>query len=358
MVKRIVLTGGGTAGHVTPHFALVPGLKDEGYEIHYIGTENGIEHGLIAGSPDIAYHAIKSGKLRRYFSARNFTDPFRVLMGVWQSMRLMRALKPDVCFSKGGFVSVPVIIASWLFRVPIVCHESDITPGLANRIGTAFASRVAATFPECAQRLGQKAVFTGTPIRSEIFRGCREEGLVMAGFAGQKPVLLITGGSQGAQSVNQCLRQALPDLLPRLDVLHLCGKGNLEASLEGLEGYCQKEFLGAELPDALAAADIVLSRAGSNTLSELLHLRKPMLLVPYPLEASRGDQVLNAEYFQRHGIAHVLPQKDMNGQSLAGALFNLLDHRADLDSAMARYPAREGTEAVLGLIKEVQGRTA
>jgi len=357
MVKRIVLTGGGTAGHVTPHFGLIPKLKDEGYDIHYIGTEDGIEHGLIARLPDITYHVIQGGKLRRYFSLRNFTDPFRVLRGVLQSMGLMRALKPDVCFSKGGFVSIPVVLAAWLFRVPIVCHESDFTPGLANRIGTALASRVATTFPECAQRLGQKAVFTGSPIRPEIFCGYRAQGLALAGFAGQKPVLLTTGGSQGAQSVNQCLRQALPALLPRVDVLHLCGKGNLDVSLEGLEGYCQKEYLGAELPDALAAADIVLSRAGSNTLSELLHLRKPMLLVPYPLEASRGDQVLNAEYFQRNGIAHVLPQNEMNAQTLADALFILLDHRDELDSAMARYPAREGTAAVLGLIHEVQERT-
>lgn len=354
MTKRIVLTGGGTAGHVTPHFSLIPKLKAKGYDIHYIGTQDGIEHELIQKIPDVTYHAVKSGKLRRYFSVKNLTDPFRVVWGALQSIRLMRTLKPNICFSKGGFVSVPIVVGAWLCRVPSVCHESDLTPGLANRICARFASRVATTFEECAESLGEKAVMTGTPMRPELFQGSRAAGLALAGFEGQKPVLLMTGGSLGAQSVNKCLREALPSLLTRMDVLHLCGKGNLDASLEEHSGYCQKEFLGAELPDALAAADIVLSRAGSNTLSELVALHKPMLLIPYPLGASRGDQIQNAESFRKRGLAHVLPQEKMTATTLTTELLSLLRSQGELMETLKSYPVKDGTDAILQLIEDVQ----
>ncbi len=354
MTRRIVLTGGGTAGHVTPHLSLIPRLKALDYDIHYIGTQNGIEHEMIAKIPGITYHAVQSGKLRRYFSLQNFTDPFRVLWGAFQSVGLMLKLKPDVCFSKGGFVSVPVVIGAWLCRVPAVCHESDLTPGLANRICAKFASRVATTFEECAAALGSKAVMTGTPMRPELFQGSRGAGLALMGFTGQKPILLMTGGSLGAQSVNKCLREALPGLLPTMDVMHLCGKGNLEDALADTCGYCQKEFLSEELPDALATADIVLSRAGSNTLSELLALHKPMLLVPYPLGASRGDQIQNAESYRKKGLARVLPQEDMTADSLTRELLSLLKGRGALEKALEDYPVKDGTQAVLDLIEEVQ----
>ncbi len=353
-MKRIVLTGGGTAGHVTPHLSLIPRLMSAGYDVHYIGTEKGIEHEMIARIPGVTYHVVKSGKLRRYFSVQNFTDPFRVLHGAFTSVALMRRLKPDVCFSKGGFVSVPVVIGAWLMRVPTVCHESDITPGLANRISNLFVDRVATTFQECADALGKKATMTGTPLRPALFMGSREKGLALAGFDGKKPVLLMTGGSLGAQSVNQCLRACLPALLPRMDVLHLCGKGNLDESLTGLPGYAQFMFLSDEMADALAAADIVLSRAGSNTLCELLALAKPMLLVPYPLDASRGDQIKNAESYARQGLAHVLPQEAMNPQTMTDALLRLLAEKDALKAAAEAYPARDGTDAVLQMIEEVQ----
>ena len=356
-MKRIVLTGGGTAGHVTPHLSLIPRLRQEGYDIHYIGTEKGIEHEMIAKIPDVTYHAVKSGKLRRYFSLQNFTDPFRVVAGAFQSMHLMRKLKPDVLFSKGGFVSVPVVIGAWLCRVPAVCHESDLTPGLANRICARFATKVATTFPECAKALGAKGVHTGTPLRPELFQGSRAAGLAMAGFDGRKPVLLMTGGSLGAQSVNKCLRESLPELLPHMDVLHLCGKGNLDESLAGLKGYCQKEFLSGEMPDALAVADLVLSRAGSNTLSELLALHKPMLLVPYPLSASRGDQIENAKSYQRQGLARVLMQEDMTPRTMTDALLSLLADRDQLLQALKNYPVQDGTDAVLRMIDQAEKRS-
>lgn len=354
MGKRIVLTGGGTAGHVTPHLSLIPRLKALGYDIHYIGTENGIEHQMISSIPGITYHAVKSGKLRRYFSVQNFIDPFKVIAGAGQSMGLMRQLKPDVLFSKGGFVSVPVVVGAWMSGVPTVCHESDLTPGLANRICARFAQKVATTFPECAEALGEKGIMTGTPMRPELFEGSRAAGLALAGFDGQKPVLLMTGGSLGAQSVNACLRQSLPTLLKHMDVLHLCGKGNLDDSLSGLKGYCQKEFLSAEMPDALAVADLVLSRAGSNTLSELLALHKPMLLVPYPLAASRGDQIENAKSYERQGLARVLMQEDMTPESMTNALLKLNNERQQMEKALRDYPVQDGTDKVLALIEAVQ----
>ncbi|MCL1855439.1 MAG: undecaprenyldiphospho-muramoylpentapeptide beta-N-acetylglucosaminyltransferase [Clostridia bacterium] len=354
MSKRIVLTGGGTAGHVTPHFSLIPRLKAAGYEIHYIGSKSGIERRLIAKMDGVTFHAVQRGKLRRYFSILNFTDPFRVLWGALQSARLMAKLKPDVCFSKGGFVSVPVVFGAWLWRVPIVCHESDFSPGLANRICAKFADRVATTYMDCALALGPKGVMTGTPLRPELFHGNRAVGLALAGFSGRKPVLMITGGSLGARSINQCLREALPSLLPHMDLLHLCGSGNIDLSLEGLDGYCQKEFLNEAFPDAVAAADIVLSRAGSNTLSELAALQKPMLLIPYPLGASRGDQIQNAEYYRRQGLAMVLPQEKMTPAMMTAELLSLLSRREEMRAALKACPAKDGTEAVLALIEEVQ----
>ena len=353
-MKRIVLTGGGTAGHVTPHLALLPHLLREGYDVHYIGTENGIERGMIEKLEGVAYHAVKSGKLRRYFDWKNFTDPFRVIAGAFQAGRLMGRLKPDVCFSTGGFVSVPVVIGAWLHRVPVVCHESDLTPGLANKICSKFARRVATTFPECADALGKKAVCTGTPMRPALFSGSREKGLALAGFSGERPVLMMVGGSSGAQSVNKALREALPKLLEKMDVLHLTGKGNLDGSLAALPGYKQFEFLSDELPDAIAYADLILSRAGSNAICEFQALKKPMLLVPYPKGASRGDQILNAESFRKRGLCHVLLQENMTADSLYDAVLELQRDRESLIRNLKNAPPADGTEAVLGLIHEIE----
>ena len=356
-MKRIVLTGGGTAGHVTPHLALLPHLLAAGYDVHYIGTENGIERGMMA-LPGVTYHAISVGKLRRYFDVKNLSDPFRVMKGVVQATGLIRRLKPDVVFSKGGFVAVPVVIGAWRNQVPVVAHESDLTPGLANRISARFAQKIATTFPECAQALGPKGVLTGTPLRPQLFSGSREKGFEIAGFTGEKPVLLMMGGSQGAQSVNAVLRQALPDILPGMDVFHLCGKGNLDETLTDTNGYFQIEFMNEDLPHALACADLVLSRAGANALCEFQALGKPMLLIPLPLSASRGDQILNAKSYEKRGLAKVLLQEDLSAHSLVQALHQLREEAPMLRDALKNAPAADGTAQVLELIEEVQGATA
>jgi len=351
-MKRIVLTGGGSAGHVTPNLALIPKLFALGFDIHYIGTEKGIERGLIEKIPGVTYHAVKSGKLRRYFSIENFKDPFKVLYGAFQAFGLIRKLKPDVLFSKGGFVAVPVVIGAWLNGVPAICHESDLTPGLANRICIKFCKKIAVTFPECKKAIGDKAVLTGTPLRESLFEGSRAKGLSLMGADGDRPVLMMMGGSQGAQSVNAVLREALPELTKRYFVFHLCGKGNVEEALNSTPYYKQTEYLSDELPDALAATDLILSRAGSNAICEFHALKKPMLLVPYPMGASRGDQILNAESLQKRGLCHVLSQADLTKESLIKAIDALYSDRHALEATMAAQPAAEGTEAVMKLILE------
>ena len=354
MSKKIVLTGGGTMGHVTPNLALLPHLLAKGYEVHYIGTEKGVEADKLSAIEDITYHAVKSGKLRRYFDWKNFTDPFRVIAGAVQSAMLMGKIKPDVCFSKGGFVAVPVVFGAWLHRIPVVCHESDLTPGLANKLCTPFAKKVATTFPECAAALGDKAECVGTPLRPELFAGDKAAGLQLLGFDGKKPVLMMMGGSLGAQAVNKALREALPRLLPTFDVVHICGKGNLDASLADTAGYTQLEFVSAELPDIFAACDLVLSRAGSNALMEFQALARPLLLVPYPKGASRGDQILNAQSLEKRGLCRVLLQENMTADTLTEALMQTWADREALTAAVKAAPPADGTMRVLEMIEEVQ----
>lgn len=359
MIKRIAFTGGGTAGHVTPNLALIPHFLERGWEVHYIGTAGGMERELIEPLDGVTYHAIHSGKLRRYFAVKNFTDPFRVLQGAWEAGRLMRKLRPGVLFSKGGFVSVPVVFGAFMHKVPVVLHESDSTPGLANRLAIPMAKAVCTTFPEAAQAIGAKAHHTGTPLREALFRGERARGIELLCMSGTKPILLMMGGSTGATAVNKALRTALPSLLPLFDIAHICGRGNVDKSLEGMGGYRQIEYVGDDLPDVFAAADFMLSRAGANALCEILALQKPMLLVPYPLEASRGDQIHNAASFERRGLAMVLPQNQMTPQTLTERLLRLWASRDAYLEAMEKEPFLNGTQKVIEIIEAAakpQGR--
>ena len=266
----------------------------------------------------------------------------------------MGKIKPDVVFSKGGFVAVPVVFGAWLHRIPVLCHESDLTPGLANKLCKPFAKRFATTFPECAEALGAKADMTGTPLRPELFTGSAEKGLSLLGFDGKKPVLLMMGGSSGAQSVNACLRKALPELTPDFDIAHICGKGNLDAELEGTPGYKQIEFLDADLPDVLACTDLVLSRAGANALCEFQALGRPMLLIPYPKGASRGDQILNAKSLEKRGLCRVLLQENMTPETMVQEIRETWAERDALTDALRNAPPADGTRRVLELIEEVQ----
>lgn len=347
-MNRIILTGGGTAGHVTPNLALIPKLLEEGWDVHYIGTESGIERTLVEPIEGVTYHSVATGKLRRYFDVKNFTDPFRVIKGVSQASSLVKTLKPTLVFSKGGFVSVPVVYGAKLHRVPVLLHESDMTPGLANRITMPFAEKLLCTFPEAAKLAGSKGCYTGTPIRPELLRGSRKEGLKLFGFDESRPVLMVTGGSSGAQAINRALREALPRLTEIFQILHLCGKGNWDSSLEGNPRYCQREYLNEEMAHAFACADVLISRAGANTLCEILALYKPALLIPYPKgNTSRGDQVDNAASFEKRGLARVLSQDQMTAESLFQGVVDVYHDRGALIDAMEKEPSADGLGNVL-----------
>lgn len=352
-MKRIVLTGGGTAGHVTPNIALLPKLRELGYDIQYIGSYNGIEKELIEPF-GIPYHGISSGKLRRYFSLQNFTDPFRVLKGFREAKALIKQLKPDVIFSKGGFVSVPVVLAGKRNKVPSIIHESDMTPGLANKIAIPSAVKVCCNFPETLEALPKdKAVLTGSPIRQELLSGNKIAAMDLCGFTSDKPVILVIGGSLGSVVVNTAVREALPELLEKFQVIHLCGKGKLDDSLSQTKGYCQFEYIKNELRDIFALADIVISRAGANAICELLALRKPNLLIPLSANASRGDQILNARSFERQGFSMVLEEEALTKDSLLDSVQKLYDNRSTFMDAMKNSGQQDSIDTIIRLIEEV-----
>ncbi|MBS6396409.1 MAG: undecaprenyldiphospho-muramoylpentapeptide beta-N-acetylglucosaminyltransferase [Clostridiales bacterium] len=351
-MKRIVLTGGGTAGHVTPNIALLPRLRSADYEISYIGSMDGIEKKLIQAQ-GVPYYGISSGKLRRYFDLKNFTDPFRVLKGFAEASRLMKELKPDVVFSKGGFVSVPVVMAARKHHIPVVCHESDLTPGLANKLSMPSATKVCCNFPETLQYLPKgKAVLTGCPIRKELMQGSRLNALSMTGFSPDKPVLMVMGGSLGAAAVNQAVRDALPQLLEKWQIIHLCGKGKLDESLRGTKGYIQYEYVQKELADLFALCDIVVSRAGANAICELLALRKPTLLIPLPARSSRGDQLLNARSFEQQGFSMVIEEEGLTRETFLAAVNRLAKHRQDYIRAMEECPQSDAIDTIMGILEE------
>ena len=346
-MKKIVMTGGGTGGHVTPNLALIPRLQADGWEVHYIGGANSPEQELISRVPGVTFYTVAVGKLRRYFDPKNFSDPFRVIKGVAQATGIIRRIKPNVVFSKGGFVSVPAVYGAKLNGVPVVTHESDLTPGLANKLCLPFASAQCCGFPEAVKYAKGKGVYTGTPIRPEVLRGNREAGLARFGLHQNLPVLMVVGGSSGAQAINECVRAALSDLCASFQILHLCGKGNLAHELDDVPNYVQCEYLNEEMADAYACADVLVSRSGSNTLCEILALRKPALLIPYPASASRGDQILNAKSFAGRGLSRALDQAEMTPRTLVDGIVALYRDRGELYNAMAAEGAVNGVDAVL-----------
>lgn len=350
-MKKIILTGGGTAGHVTPNIALLPALKEAGFEVCYIGSKEGIEKQLIENL-GIPYYGISSGKLRRYFSWKNFTDPFRVLKGCREAKKIMKELKPDVCFSKGGFVTVPVVRAAGKCKVPVVCHESDMTPGLANRIGMRYATKICCNFPETLPKLKGKGIHTGTPIRRELFTGSREAGLNFVDLTDEKPVILVVGGSTGAVRVNEAVRGILPELLKEFQVIHLCGKGKTDPAYDGTPGYVQIEYCDKEMKDLFAAADIVISRAGANAICELLALRKPNLLIPLSAEASRGDQILNAASFEKQGFSMVLQEEEITKETLLAKVKELFAKKEEYKKTMSESVTGDAVKTIVGLLKE------
>lgn len=323
--RTILLTGGGTAGHVSLNQAIIPELKNMDYNVEYIGSKGGIENELIAEAfPDVKYHAISSGKLRRYFSMKNFTDPFRVGTGLMQALNVIRKTKPAAIFSKGGFVSVPVAMAGKMMSIPVIIHESDVTPGLANKIAMPFADHIFTVFRETLRYVpSEKSTCTGSVIRSELMDGSAAKGKEICNFENDLPVLMIMGGSQGSAVINDAIRSNLTELLKQFNVIHLCGKGNFDETLQTVPNYCQFEYVTDELSHLLHMTDFVVSRAGSNSIFEFLALKKPMLLIPLSKLKSRGDQLLNADLFKRQGLAHVIEEEELTAVTFMAAMDQL-----------------------------------
>ncbi len=349
---KIVLTGGGTAGHVTPNIALLPHLKEAGFEVSYIGSYDGIEKRLI-GDFEIPYYGIATGKFRRYFDVKNFTDPFRVLKGFSEAKRYLKAIAPDVVFSKGGFVSVPVVRAAASLGIPCIIHESDMTPGLANKLCIPVARKVCCNFPETLNMLpADKAVLTGSPIREELAIGSKEAGLNLCNFHHMKPIIMVIGGSLGSTTVNEYVRKALPALLEKYQVVHICGKEKMDNLLLNTAGYKQFEYVKEDLKDLFAMADIVISRAGANAICELLALQKPNLLIPLPAGASRGDQILNANSFLSQGFSMVLDEEELTEDTLVQAVEKLYENRQSYKKAMEESALTDSISKIMQLIKE------
>lgn len=353
MSKKIVLTGGGTAGHITPNIALLPRLKQLGYEVSYIGSYDGMEKRLMADY-DVPYYGISTGKFRRYFDLKNFTDPFRVLKGYSEARKILKEIKPDIVFSKGGFVAVPVVRAAASLKIPCVIHESDMTPGLANKLCIPVAQKVCCNFPETLNNIPtQKAVLTGSPIREELMKGNKIAAYELCGFTASKPVLMVIGGSLGAASINQTVREALPKLLQDFQIVHICGKDKIDNLLLNTKGYKQFEYLKDELKDVFAMADVVVSRAGANAICELLALKKPHLLIPLSAGSSRGDQILNARSFESQGFSIVIDEDYLSPNLLVEKVQELFFTRQTYIDAMSKSQLTNSIQIITNLLDEI-----
>lgn len=350
-MKRIVLTGGGTAGHVTPNIALLPSLQEAGYEVFYIGSYDGVEKRLIADF-GIEYHGIATGKFRRYFDLKNFSDPFRVLKGYAEAKKALKEIKPDVVFSKGGFVSVPVVRAAADLKIPCIIHESDMSPGLANKLCIPVATKVCCNFPETLSKIpADKAVLTGSPIRAELSQGSKEAGYKLCGFSDEKPVIMVIGGSQGAQSINETVRESLNTLLQDFQVVHICGKEKMDNLMLSVPGYKQFEYIKSELKDVFAMADVVISRAGANAICELLSLNKPNILIPLSM-GTRGDQILNASSFEGQGFSMVIREEALDPISLVEKVHEVYLNRNQYIASMKESGQMNSIKTIMGLIED------
>ena len=355
MKKSIIFTGGGSAGHVTPNLALIPRLIEKDYDVKYIGSHTGIEKEIIE-KHGIDFYGIPAGKLRRYFSWKNFSDIFNVFAGIFQSFFIIRKLKPKVIFSKGGFVSCPVVWSAWLNRIPVIIHESDITPGLANKLSAPFAKRICITFPEASKYVSsEKQILSGLPLRDFIFQGDADKGRKFCGFSADKSVIMVIGGSLGASKINEAVREALPELASDFQIVHLCGKGKTDSNLEQAGVYKQFEYISDEMADIYAMADIIISRAGSTSINEIRALKKLNILIPLPLSSSRGDQILNAQSFEEQGISKVLLEEDLSAQSLLDTIKEVKQNEEMYKKNMEKTSKGEAVNIILEEIKKLSG---
>lgn len=350
-MATIVLTGGGTAGHVTPHLALLPYLKKDFDKIYYIGSFGGMEKNIIANT-GVKYYSVPCVKLIRKFTFKNLAIPFTLCKGVAEAGKILDELKPDVIFSKGGYVALPVVLAAKKRRIPVICHESDYSVGLANKISAQYCEKVLTSFPSAAKSL-KNGVCIGAPLKNSLFTATKADSLKIFGLSNKKPVILVTGGSLGAKAINDCIRGALDELLQKYQVLHICGKGNLSGIKKS--GYFEIEFTD-KMENAFASSDICVSRAGANTVFEMASLKKPMLLIPLPKGVSRGDQLLNAEYFENKGLAKVLPQENLTPATLVRAIDELFCNSLRFAEKFKAHPVKNAASDIAAILSEYKNR--
>ncbi|MBV1905107.1 MAG: undecaprenyldiphospho-muramoylpentapeptide beta-N-acetylglucosaminyltransferase [Pseudomonadales bacterium] len=351
--RHILFTGGGTGGHVIPCVPIIKYFRSRGWVISYIGSTSGLESSLLANL-QLDYFGISTGKLRRYFSFKNVSDIFRILLGLCQAYRILGKQKPDIVFSKGGYVSLPVVFSAWLRNIPVIAHESDVTPGLANRLALPFVKKVCVNFEDTQL---EKSVYTGTPLRSELLNGSVIAGRKLAGLAdnNSRQILLVVGGSLGATRINQVVRDSLAELLPRFQVVHVCGPGKrmqLPPDSTEFKGYVQFEFVDQGWGDLLAAADVIVSRAGANAVYEMLILHKLNLLIPLSREASRGDQLINAALMEKQGFSRVIQEDALSSQVLISNLDNMMGEREALQARMNAFETPDSLGRIVSLLEK------
>lgn len=348
----IVFTGGGTAGHVLPTKPVIERFLDRGDRVVFIGSKSGLERQLVADW-DVEFNDITAGKLRRYLSFENFIDAFRVPIGVLQALLLLLRIKPNAVFSKGGYVAFPVVVAAWLLRIPVVAHESDLSPGLATRMCTRFVKTQCVSFAQTKTKAKQ-VVVTGTPIRAELVVGDARRAKTWLNLDSRSKVLVVVGGSLGAEAINQVVHSSIDELATEFVVIHVCGKGNVNESLRTLENYFQFEYINEQWGDVLALADVVVSRSGANALFELLSLRKPNILIPLPLAQSRGDQIENAELAEQNGWSLVLSQDQCNSESLIAEISSLMDNLTQWQAKLQTFDVKDSTSLIVAEIDQVK----
>lgn len=350
-MKKIALTGGGTAGHITPNLALIPELKKRKFDIIYVGSREGMDKEIVE-KKNIPFFGITADKLRRYLDVKNFLMPINVLKGISEAKKILKENKVDIVFSKGGFVAVPVVIAASKLKIPVISHEADFTPGLANKIAIPRSKKVCCNFEETLKYLKGKGVWTGCPIRQELLNGNKKRGLNFLGFDNDKPILFVTGGSLGAAYINILVRKNLNKLLENFNIVHSCGKGKLDKKISR-ENYKQFEIITEELPDVLSASEYVISRAGANVLFELLALRKPNLLIPLSTKASRGDQILNANSFMKKNYSLVLleEEQDKNPELFLKMIDELVAKKDSMIASMKNAAENDAINNICDIIE-------
>lgn len=349
---KVVFTGGGTSGHVTPNIALIKALKEKGSACFYIGSTTRVERDLIEPL-DIPFFSVRTGKLRRYFSFRTFLEPFQILIGIIQAYSHLTKIKPNLVFSKGGFVAFPVVVAAFFKKIPVIAHESDLTPGLANKLSFPFCQKILVTFKKAKDyfKNKNKVFVTGTPIRKELFLGDKEKAKALCGFEKPLPTLLVMGGGQGSVFINQAIRAELKALLEKFNIIHLCGQGKVDDSINQ-KGYAQFAYLQDELADCMALSDLVISRSGANSVYEVLALKKPHIFIPLSLKASRGDQIHNANYFKEQGVSKVLDEETLTAQTLNESIDKVFQDKDNISQKINALSIDDATNTIIDLIYE------